>query len=210
MNPFIYPKTIHRRKFQPAQYGTYQPYKPILKKEFSSQCVYCRLPDGLKGYEAFGVDHYRPKSKQPTLKAVYSNLYYACNTCNRRKGSFWPTPEQESEGWFIPNPCDHTMFRHLQYKSARVEAKTQAGKCADEKLDLNGPTDVEYRGFVLRLIDKLVHEKELVESALKKAEAKVLSNPSNAEYLALRNEAQELLVKVNSDFNRIYVCPDPA
>lgn len=210
MNPFIYPKNIHRRKFQPVQYGTYQPYKPFLKKEFFSQCVYCRLPDGLRGYEAFGVDHYNPKSLARTLKTTYSNLYYACNTCNRRKGDFWPTPEQGREGWFIPNPCDHTMFQHLRYKSSRVEARTLAGKCADEKLGLNDPRDVEYREFVLGLINKAVIQKESLERDLRKVEAKILSNPGNPKYIALRNEAQDLLAEAISHLNRHYACPDPS
>jgi hypothetical protein len=101
------------------------------------------------------------------------------------------------------------MFQHLRYKSAQIEIRTQAGRCADEKLDLNDPRTVEYREFILRLINKLVREKEAVERALNETQKKILLDPSRPEYLILRNESQELLAEINSDLNRIFACPDP-
>src|SRR6185436_7481648 len=40
------------------------------------KCVYCRIADGFKGYEGFGVDHYLPRSKFPDLVVAWSNLFY--------------------------------------------------------------------------------------------------------------------------------------
>jgi hypothetical protein len=98
------------------------------------------------------VDHYKPKSKFPDFECVYSNLFYACPACNRRKGIFWPTDEEWSLGSFIPNPCDHSMAEHLRYGGARVEPLTTAGRRAEEDPILNGEIDVRYREIVLQTI----------------------------------------------------------
>lgn len=113
LNPFRYSQSRYRRKLSPPSYSDYSRYKSFLKQEFTSQCVYCRLPDGLKGEDSFSVDHYRPQSRFPELVTTYANLFYACSGCNRRKGAFWPTDAQWRAKQFIPNPCDHVMFVHL-------------------------------------------------------------------------------------------------
>src|SRR5262249_19354003 len=152
LNPFLYPKSKHRRTQQPQSYSYYPSYKPFLRAEFGRQCVYCRLPDGLKGQDSFGVDHYRPKSLFPDLQATYSNLFYACNCCNRRKGRFWPTPDETGAGEFIPNPCDHVMFDHLRFQSSRIITRSLAGKRAEKTLMLNDDESVRYRELILDMI----------------------------------------------------------
>jgi len=152
LNPFAYPKSRHRRKLSPPAYSTYKPYKPYLREEFGSRCVYCCLPDGLKGPDAFGVDHYRPRKRFPALATTYSNLFYCCNCCNSRKSQFWPSAEQLRNQEFVPNPCDHVMFQHLQYKGPIIDLKSPAGRQAEKVLDFNDRASVEYRQFVLDLI----------------------------------------------------------
>ncbi|WP_298193728.1 HNH endonuclease [Metallibacterium sp.] len=152
MNPFSYPKSKHVRREHPGAFATYTKYKPALRTEFLEKCVYCRRPDGGLS-DDYGVDHYRPKSQFPALIASYTNLFYACNSCNRRKGGFWPSKEQLQDGLFVPNPCDHVMIEHLRYKHSCVEAKSSAGKFALEMLDLNDPTLVKYRQALITIID---------------------------------------------------------
>ena len=79
---FMYPKERHIRRLSPPKYSRYRSYKISLQEEFYCRCVYCALPDVLKGHEAFGVDHYRPRSKFPGLEVEYTNLFYSCNICN--------------------------------------------------------------------------------------------------------------------------------
>jgi hypothetical protein len=153
VNPFQYPEQKHSRSQSPRLFADYKHYKPFLQIEFGRQCVYCRLPDGTKGADTFGVDHYRPKARFPDLKCDYGNLFYACNACNRRKGTFWPSEEEWLQEIFIPNPCDHSMAEHLQYRGARVEPLTGAGRRAEEVLSLNGEIDVRYREVVLQTIE---------------------------------------------------------
>jgi uncharacterized protein (TIGR02646 family) len=128
-----------------------------LRDEFEKKCVYCRMPDTMKDAEMYGVDHYRPKSLFPELASEYSNLFYCCNPCNRRKSDYWPT-RSKLKTHFIPNPCDHEMHTHLRFAGERVEPRTAAGDVAHELLDLDDPEVVAYRWFIhedLRLFEAL-------------------------------------------------------
>jgi hypothetical protein len=149
LSPFRYPKSKHRRIFSPPQRSSYRTYRPILRDEFGKRCVYCALPDRLKGKESFGVDHYRPKKKFPNLETEYSNLFYACNICNSRKGDFWPSCEQIANKQFIPNPCDHVMYSYLRAAGPRIDARNETGRFALDVLDLNDPQSIAYRQIVI-------------------------------------------------------------
>jgi hypothetical protein len=121
----------------------------------------------MRGYEAYGVDHYRPKKLFPHLATEYLNLFYACNRCNAFKGSFWPTPGLRSAKKFIPNPCEHRMFDHLRYKGAQVVAKTPAGAMTVELLDLNHDSAVDWRAANIQAFRELLRVKEKAALARK-------------------------------------------
>ena len=157
MNPFVYPKSKHVRSQKPRVFRRYQPYKKYLRKEFNGKCVYCCLPDRQKGYDNFGVDHYKPQNMFPELETEYSNLFYSCNSCNRHKGKFWPNLKQQKLGHFVPNPCDHQMYDHLRYKGGHIISHSVTGEFTIEWLDLNDEISIEYRHNVLGLIN-LVEE----------------------------------------------------
>ena len=191
LNPFRYPQSRYRRKLNPPSYVDYSRYKPFLKQEFTSQCVYCRLPDGLKGEDSFSVDHYRPQSKFPDLVTTYVNLFYACSGCNRRKGAFWPTDAQWRAKQFIPNPCDHVMFEHLRYRSARVETKSPAGELAEQVLMLNDERSVGYREIVLGVIAALEQRKRRLQETIRRIDRQQLSHPAQAERLSEEKASAE-------------------
>ncbi len=203
-NPFIYPKARHKRRETPPAYSSYRKYKPFLKKEFSSQCVYCRLPDGIQREDTFGVDHYRPQSKFPELAATYTNLFYVCNCCNRRKANFWPTQAQERKGEFIPNACDHVMFEHLQYRFSRVETKSDAGRIANKYLDFNDEKSVQYREFILRIITGLEQDRREHQKAIQAIRQRAESNPENIEQLEqAKADAERELEEIERDLARV-------
>ena len=152
MDSFKYPNTKHQRQLSPPDGKPYRTYKSFLQIDFSGKCVYCRMPDSLKGADNFGVDHYKPKKRYRSLERVYTNLFYACNPCNRRKGDFWPGESERAVAIFIPNPCDHVMFDHLRFERGEVVGKSAAGKFVIETLDLNEEAVVEYRVNVIGLI----------------------------------------------------------
>lgn len=157
-SPFRFRSVQHYRRLKPGPFSDYRKYKPALRQEFVEQCVYCRLPDGLTTVDSFGVDHYRPKSKFPSLANDYSNLFYCCNPCNSRKGSAWPTADMEREGRFIPNPCEHVMIDHVRYEGCEVVARSRAGEYLVELLDLNDPIRVKQRELALSCLRALQEE----------------------------------------------------
>ena len=203
MNPFIYPKSKHVRREKPGALSPYPKYKPYLQREFERKCIYCRTPDSMKDYELYGVDHYRPKGRFGLLIATYSNLFYCCNPCNRLKGEYWP-PKGKGQTHFIPNPCDHEMFKHLRFNGAVVEAKSLAGWVAEELLDLNDPETVAYRKFVLDLLDTFTAKKATLEQTqvevakLRDCGAIPLSDAESA-----LSSIEEKLVQVNANLDRL-------
>lgn len=102
MNPYTYQKVIHKRTVIPPIFNDYRKYKPYLSLEFKRQCVYCRALEKAKGWESFGVDHYRPKAKFPLLSNEYLNLFYSCNRCNGLKRDYWPTDIEKKTGSLCP------------------------------------------------------------------------------------------------------------
>ena len=154
----LFPARRHRRRPDPGPFPrNYRSYKPYLQEEFRSKCVYCREADGLKGEESFGVDHYRAKlgGEDPTV-ADWGNLFYACNVCNTYKGTSVSTPER-----FLPNPCDHVMAEHLQYRDADVETHTPDGAWLAELVRLSSRRD--RRRFILSTLGlQLIARNELI------------------------------------------------
>lgn len=163
-NPYVYGKSRHQRTEKPGQYKNYRSYKPTLRVEFKHRCVYCCAPDADRP-ESYAVEHYLPKKDFPQLECAYENLFYACNSCNTRKGKYWPKGPQLKAGRFIPNPCDHVMFQHLRYNGVSVEARTEAGRFTVAMLDLNSPKALQHRTNVLTALESLNVRVEKFEAA---------------------------------------------
>ena len=150
------------------------------------------------------MDHYRPQSKFPELAATYTNLFYVCNCCNRRKGNFWPTQAQERKGEFIPNACDHVMFEHLQYRFSRVETKSDADRIANKYLDFNDEKSVQYREFILRIITGLEQDRREHQKAIQAIRQRAESNPENIEQLEqAKADAERELEEIERDLARV-------
>jgi len=199
--PFAFPKSRHFRRLRPGPFTRYQAYKPHLRDEFENKCVYCRMPDTLKGYESFGVDHYKPKTKFPALTTVYSNLFYCCNPCNSRKGSYWPPPNR-LKTHFIPNPCDHELFAHLRFVEERVEAKTKAGENAIALLDLNDPEVIAARRLILdgiKLFEAKRTETVEVLAQLRSKVSATLNQKLDGAILTLESE----LIRIEANLARL-------
>jgi hypothetical protein len=192
VNLFRYPKLKHVRTQSPPNYQDYHKYKPYLQKEFKHACIYCMITDTLPKADNFGVEHYLPKKMFPQLSMVYSNLYYACNCCNRRKSNFYPSPNQVKLGQFIPNPCDHIMFDHLRYDGHIVKGHSQTGKFAVDLLDLNDEKSLEYRSNVLLLLESLNNSIEKIRQTISKLEKRITVTSEGKEGL-LKKQQEHIL-----------------
>jgi hypothetical protein len=186
---FRYPKSKHVREQSPPDYEDYRKYKPFLQKEFNHTCIYCMLTDSLPKADNFGVEHYQPKKLFPQLSTIYSNLFYACNCCNRRKSDFWPSSHQFALGQFIPNPCDHVMFDHLRYDGHIVKGHSDSGRFAVDLLDLNDEKSLEYRSNVLVLLKSLNDSITRIKQTISKLEKRI----------AVTNEGKEELLQKQQD-----------
>lgn len=147
---FTYPKERHKRGPDPGPLPHYSDYKPHLRMEFRGTCIYCRMRDSPARERLFAVEHYLPKSRYPERETDWSNLFYACSTCNGHKSNFVREPGSPK---YFPNPVDDSMFEHLRYVGTQVTARSPTGHFALERLDLNEPGTVEWRNtysFILR------------------------------------------------------------
>lgn len=202
----LFPDKVHQRSPDPGPFTDHRSYKAALQKEFQRKCVYCRISDGLKGYEGFGVDHYHPKkgTDDPDLVAAWGNLFYACNVCNSWKGKRKPTPEL-----YLPNPCAHPpsagpMAEHLQYHDAEVETRTRHGAWLSELLHLSERR--ELREFVLSALGKFLAARVQALEILGALEERRKTVGSGAEAAGIARklqDAQEKLAQANRGIERL-------
>lgn len=175
----------------------YSAYKPYLRDEFRGACVYCRMRDSSLDKALFAVEHHLPQSRFPALVTAWSNLYYACRTCNGAKSNFYPTSRQKRHE-YVPTPCNDVMFDHLRYRGADVVSHSKTGTFAAVLLDLNDPTSVKYRTFFQRVLDEAVAAVEQSEKLVADIDAK-LQTASGAEFTRLQNGRNKASHKLQTD-----------
>jgi uncharacterized protein (TIGR02646 family) len=196
----FFPAHRQKRRSDPGPFSDHRSYKSHLQSMFHHKCVYCRIPDGLKGDESFGVDHYLPKTKFPHLAVTWSNLFYACNVCNTWKGESVSTPEL-----FLPNPCEHRMADHLQYQEdADVETYTAHGEWLAELLHLAERRAL--REFILSALGEFLRTRSELVSDLTAYEARLDDAEDEKEtgsFQAAIHETTEELARVDRHIERL-------
>lgn len=188
----LFPRHVHERSPDPGPFGEPRSYKPYLQREFRRKCVYCRMTDGWKGAEAFGVDHYLPRSKFPDLGLAWPNLFYACNVCNT-----WKSDSVSTAELFLPNPCAHRMSDHLQYRGAEVETFTPHGEWLAELLHLAERREV--RELILAALGQFLKVRNELLEELTAYEAPLAAFPDPSELESIQEahlETAEELEKV--------------
>jgi hypothetical protein len=114
----------------------------------------------LGGEESFELDHFRPKSRPQLIRLSndFYNLYYACHICNKMKGSHWPTPFQESQGWSFVDLCLDPFTVHFQeLADGRWLPLSRHAEYTLDKLRLNRSHLVKIR----RLFRRIAEERSL-------------------------------------------------
>ncbi len=95
--PFGYPLKPHARKHGPSGYKNWDNYRDWLRDEFDFRCVFCLRREVWDERRAvFAVEHLIPRKHAPDLALDYTNLVYACSSCNSAKSA---NP--------APDPCVH-------------------------------------------------------------------------------------------------------
>jgi hypothetical protein len=141
---FEYLTEPHLRRHGPQGYTDYASYRDWLRDEFTFRCVYCLHREKWYGRPGtFHVEHVVPVSADPLRECDYTNLVYACATCNTAKRDILS----------LPDPCQVAFADRLRIQSnGEVEALSQDGERLCDTLKLNSRKNVEYRKRWMRLL----------------------------------------------------------
>jgi hypothetical protein len=122
---------------------SHRDHRADLKTDFKARCGYCNSPDAWKT-TYFEIDHFIPL-KILTIKTStdYSNLVYACRSCNNAKRKKWPTNDENihnrnNEGFV--DPCDIEYNSHFIRKDdGEIGYQTPLGEWMYHALKLHKP-----------------------------------------------------------------------
>ncbi len=115
----------------------YTEYRPYLREDFFWSCAYCTMSEAEAQAIRFTIDHYEPKSSRPDLEIEYTNLMYACDECNRRKGNLTPSPAARANDFRFFRADQDVRRDHFEANGVRVEPKSNVGDFSITALDLN-------------------------------------------------------------------------
>lgn len=147
MNGFEYPASPHVRRHGPEGYRNYGSYRDWLRDEFTFHCVYClHREQWYSRSGTFHLDHFVPVSIDPDGKCEYTNLLYACATCNEAKRDILG----------LPDPCEVAFHQCLRITAdGGVQALNQDGEKLKQVLLLDSESNVRYRFRMMRMLDAL-------------------------------------------------------
>jgi HNH endonuclease len=154
MRGFEYPTEPHIRRHGPDGYNDYESYRDWVRDEFMFRCVYCRHRE--QWYDrgtTLNIEHFVPVVVDSSGKLEYTNLLYACATCNNAKrGAFG-----------IPDPCSIAFADCVSVtEDGRLAELNKAGESLVRKLRLNSAKNVQHRSRWMRVLAALqLHEPNL-------------------------------------------------
>jgi hypothetical protein len=117
--PFCYPVKPHARKHGPSGYKHWDGYRDWLRDEFDFRCVFCLRREVWDERRAvFAVEHLIPRKHAPDRTLDYTNLVYACSSCNSAKSAS-----------LAPDPCVHAYAKLVSVESdGRIRPINAEGK----------------------------------------------------------------------------------
>ena len=143
---FDYPANLHARRHGPEGYEDYESYRDWLRDEFTFRCVYClQREQWYPRRGAYHIEHFIPISSDDSGKCLYSNLLYACASCNLAKSAL-----------AIPDPGSVAFGECLRVKdNGEIETLNSAGAKLVDVLLLNCEKNVKYRSRWIRALKAL-------------------------------------------------------
>ncbi|MGY4460818.1 hypothetical protein ACVWYI_004778 [Bradyrhizobium sp. LB13.1] len=117
----------------------YPEYRQPLRKDFFYSCAYCTITEFEAQSIRMTIDHYEPRTERADLENDYSNLMYACDICNERKGNRYPPPQARTDGYRFFRADQEARQEHFRHsgEANRVEGATTVGEFTIKTLDLN-------------------------------------------------------------------------
>ena len=128
-------------------YKDYGSYRDWLRDEFTFHCVYClHREQWYSRGGIFHIEHFVPVSVDPGGNTEYSNLLYACVTCNEAKKDILG----------LPDPCKIAFQECLRITAeGRVVALNEDGEKLRQVLLLDSASNVRYRLRWMRTLEVL-------------------------------------------------------
>lgn len=122
-----------------TQREDYHKYRSTLAQDFEHRCGYCGDRDVPRA-QYFEIDHFVPKKLDGARVTDYSNLVYACRSCNNSKRDKWPTDDKNvandgTIGWL--DPCDPEYDKQfVRTNLGKITPVTDLGNWMYENLKL--------------------------------------------------------------------------
>lgn len=200
---------IIQRGDDPGPFSKPRDYVDFLRELFGRRCAYCRTPDDQAGrLEGMRVDHFIPETRDRSLRLVWSNLYYSCDTCNNRKSDF-PTDAELNDDRRFVDPCSEDPDDHFQmmvdpstgdYCRVRSRNDSVPGEYTIQRLQFNRRSDL--REFWRELHSKERRIEQQRRSILE-LQSIVGSSDANTEWLLMECERQSKTVSGRWPFPRV-------
>lgn len=169
----------------------YSDHREELRKDYKHRCGYCNDIDIWRTVW-FEIDHFVPQKYLKTIKYTdYSNLVYACRSCNNSKRDHWPTEDElvhhNNDEGFI-DPCnDEYQIQFERFENGRIIYQTQLGKWMYYKLKLHKP-----QHEIIWQIEELDNLIEECESVLKTIDNDILKDKVLGLYREYRKYTKQL------------------
>ncbi|MEW5986767.1 MAG: HNH endonuclease [Chloroflexota bacterium] len=113
-----------------------------VRSAYGYRCGYCGVSETLFGGE-LEIDHYQPLIRGGS--DAPDNLIYACTTCNRFKGSYWPDENATSDLYLLHPGKDDLATHVIEATNGRLVGLTVRGWFHINWLHLNRPQLLELR-----------------------------------------------------------------
>jgi len=171
--------------------SSYGKHRDSIKEDFLNRCGYCNDIDTWR-FIWFEIDHFVPQKYLCKITETdYSNLVYACRSCNNAKRAKWPTENEDIHNQnnvgFI-DPCNeeyNDQFDRLDI--GRIIPNTELGKWMYNALNLYKPQHEII--WNIDLLDNLIDE---IEEILNSTPSDKLSNRLLKCYREFKNYVKKL------------------
>jgi len=119
-----------------------QALRETIRASYNFRCGYCGVTETESGGQ-LEIDHFHPRSHGG--KDTLDNLVYACVTCNRFKGNYWPVSEA-SPALALLHPQWDDLSAHIELiPNGRLIGLTKRGWFHIQRLRLNRTPLIELR-----------------------------------------------------------------
>ena len=156
--PFCYPAQPHTRKHGPRGYKNWEEYRPWLRDDFDFHCVFCLRRETWDERRAvFAVEHLTARKHAPERALDYTNLVYACASCNSAKSTKT-----------APDPCAHAYGQLVEVRpDGTIHAQNAEGRLLIRAANLDDAETNRWRHLLIgTLRSHAKHAPELYRAML--------------------------------------------